>query len=348
MKENKFNFTSEKLSVDYLTFNIKNGRNKIEELSQFFNSYYQFNSYLYDHKTERLEPFLVNGQAYKLTFALNHSPTNKDTILIQFSGIHSRYFFNILKIGLFPWEIFNFSDFQLGRIDINYILDDFKSDNLDIIDFYQKSIEKYKKRYPAAKTEILQNSVSFTTRKGDYFLRIYQPKENQNSLKFELEIKKSRAHLLTTYLVNNSFAEFEDYICDRFYHYLKTALILDTSYTYWLVEKFRETQKSRHHLVSTYFQQKLLNISMDEKYYFYRIFQILSFCRKSPFKQEILNGVRYYTCIFPLIDFAQEIGIPKHKFNTYNRQKLVKTFQNLQRLYPHLKNGLPISNLFRV
>ncbi|MFT5791525.1 MAG: hypothetical protein ACI9LI_000861, partial [Saprospiraceae bacterium] len=46
MNFNTCNLIAEKLSIDYLTFNLKNGRNKIEEIAEKFNHAYQIDSYL--------------------------------------------------------------------------------------------------------------------------------------------------------------------------------------------------------------------------------------------------------------------------------------------------------------
>lgn len=100
------------------------------------------------------------------------------------------------------------------------------------MDFGQRSSENYQKRYPQAITEpVLHTGFGLGTRKRDYFLRVY--KSPDDFLKFELEIKKSRAKSYQTYLLNlnQTFLEFEDLIAARLYQYLKVALVLDTKFT---------------------------------------------------------------------------------------------------------------------
>ena len=45
-QENRYDFKSEKIKVDYLTFNIKNTEHKLQQIAQFFNRVYKFNCYL--------------------------------------------------------------------------------------------------------------------------------------------------------------------------------------------------------------------------------------------------------------------------------------------------------------
>lgn len=43
-------FESEKIKIDYLTFNIKNTEYNLQKIAQFFNRVYKFNCYYYDKK----------------------------------------------------------------------------------------------------------------------------------------------------------------------------------------------------------------------------------------------------------------------------------------------------------
>ena len=48
MKQIKYSFKSEKLQVDYITFNLKNGKKHTQKIAHFFNRYHRFNCYFYD------------------------------------------------------------------------------------------------------------------------------------------------------------------------------------------------------------------------------------------------------------------------------------------------------------
>lgn len=50
MIKGKHTFESEKLQVDYLTFNIKNSVNNVQKIARYFNNIYKFNCYYYDKK----------------------------------------------------------------------------------------------------------------------------------------------------------------------------------------------------------------------------------------------------------------------------------------------------------
>jgi hypothetical protein len=147
-----------------------------------------------------------------------------------------------------------------------------------------------------------------------------------------LEIKKYKAKQMTPFLIHNSFVEFEKSMVESFFRYLKIALVFDTCYTDWLLLRLRDTKKPISQLVSNYFNKNLITYSIEDKLTFYRLLQFLSFTRNCHFKQEILNEELYYTCRFPLVDFARRIGL--HPLNTYQRKKLLEFFSQLQDLPP--------------
>ena len=328
MKQTKYSFESEKLQVDYITFNLKNGKNKTRKIAQFFNRYHRFNCYYYDQKIgpKNKKPYLdLVNPCYELemVFVFNANPVNRKTILIQFSGLNAYHFYCILKTQEFNWQIFNLNDLSLGRIDICYIRSNQRIQKSNLLLFLQRSGDKFKTRYPNSDPLIIGTTLGLNTRTGDYFLRVYSP--DDDSLKFELEIKKYKAKQITPFLIHNSFVE-------SFFRYLKIALVFDTCYTDWLLLRLRDTKKPTNHLVSNYLNKNLVTDSMADKLNFYRILQFLSFTRTRHFKEEILNGELYYTFSFPLVEFARRIDL--HPLDTYQRKKLLKFFYKLQGLPP--------------
>lgn len=329
------NFENKSLAVDYITLNLKNGKDNTRKIAQFFNRYHRFNCYSCNEKIgfKSKKPYLglVNPR-YKLEmiFVFNSNPVNRNTLLIQFSGLNSRHFYRILKTQEFNWKIFDLNDLSLGRFDISYIRSNQRIQKSNLLLFYQISADKFKKRYPNSIPVVIDTTLGLGTRTGDYFLRVYSPDEY--SLKFELEIKKYRAKQMTPFLIHNSFVEFEKSVVESFFRYLKIALVFDTCYTDWLLLRLRDTNKPISHLVSSYFNKKLTTDSMDDKQTFYRILQFLSFTRNCHFKQEILNEELYYNVSFPLVDFARQIGL--HPLNPYQRKKLLEFFYQLQDLPP--------------
>ena len=329
------NFENESLSVDYITLNLKNGKDNIRKIAQFFNRYYQFNCYSCDEKIgfKSKKPYLdlVNpGYKLEMVFVFNSNPVNRNTVLIQFSGLNSLHFYRILKTQEFNWEIFDLNDLSLGRFDISYIRLNQIIQKSNLLLFYQRSADKFKKRYPNSIPVVIDTTLGIGTRTGDYFLRVYS--QDDYSLKFELEIKKYKAKQMTSFLIYNSFVEFEKSMVESFFRYLKIALVFDTCYTDWLILRLRDTKKPISHLVSNYFNKNLTMDSRADKLTFYRILQFLSFTRNCHFKQQNLNGELYYNFSFPLVDFARQIGL--HPLNSYRRKKLLEFFNQLQGLPP--------------
>lgn len=95
------------------------------------------------------------------------------------------------------------ADLKLSRIDINYTDRKYLEEKiitLNLINFFERSIQKYKQRYPSVlawieshKTE--QPTMCLTSRTGNNFLRIY--KNKFGLLRFKLEIKKAKARNYT-------------------------------------------------------------------------------------------------------------------------------------------------------
>lgn len=63
-------------------------------VTEKFNHTYQIDSYLVNDEDSRKQKktLKVNGQKYKVIFALNMNPSNQKTIGIQLSGLNAKYF----------------------------------------------------------------------------------------------------------------------------------------------------------------------------------------------------------------------------------------------------------------
>ena len=81
MQPQSLKFKAQKLQVDYITLNLKNGKDKIRKIAQFFNRYHRFNSYDQKIGSESKEPYrdLVNS-SYKLEMVIvfNANPVNQN------------------------------------------------------------------------------------------------------------------------------------------------------------------------------------------------------------------------------------------------------------------------------
>lgn len=325
-------FDSQELQVHYITFNLRNGKSKYIKIATYFHNYHRFNCDLHYEKTGITESYLANpNYEHKMVFVFNINPVNTNTLGIQFSGLNAQQLYSILKSTNFDWNVFNLKDLKLSRFDISYIRFDRLSNQSNLLDFYQRSANKFKTRYPNSEPEIIGKTLGLGTRTGDYFLRVYIIKDN-NGLKFELEIKKYKSKSLLKYLINNCFIEFEKTIVLSFVKYLKIALVFDTPYTNWLTFRLRKTNKPTNYLVSNYLQTALITDSIEDKLTFYRLLQFLSFTRTCSFKQESLNGENYRSFSFPLVDFAKKINL--YPLNSYQRNKLIQCIRSLQTSRP--------------
>ena len=99
MQQSNITFQNRKLTVDYITFNLRNGTSQIQEIAKIFNADYSFDCYLVDqkYKNPSKEPVVVNNEYHQLVFVINSSEHKARTVLIQFSGENAAYLYNLLK-----------------------------------------------------------------------------------------------------------------------------------------------------------------------------------------------------------------------------------------------------------
>ena len=204
MQQSNITFQNRKLTVDYITFNLRNGTSQTQEIANIFNFYYGFDSYLVDqkYKNSSKEPFFVNNKSHQLIFVLNSSKHKAKTVLIQFSGENAAHLYNLLKSEEFYWPDFDYFDLVFDRFDIDYIREKQVINDLVFQDFEKRCVQKYKAHYLQVLTEsVLTTGFSLGTRKKKLFLRTYKPGDN-SFLKFELEIKKAKAKSYYNYFLN--------------------------------------------------------------------------------------------------------------------------------------------------
>ena len=144
MIERKYTFESEKLQVDYLTFNIKNSVNNVQKIARYFNNVYKFNCYYYDNKLgiKSKKPYnnlTKPSHTLEMVFVFNANPVNKSTVLIQFFGRNASQFYAILKNQEFNWQIFNLNYLTLGRLDVNYVMSNQIIDESELLSFFKRS-----------------------------------------------------------------------------------------------------------------------------------------------------------------------------------------------------------------
>lgn len=148
MKQSKNNFQSQNLTVDYLTFNLWNGKSQIQEVTNIFHSLYSFDCYLVDDNTKytKKQKILVQNQTYQLVFAINSSEHKVNTVLIQFAKLNANHLYKILKNGQFSWQNFENFDLVLSKFDINPIRKQKLMEESVFRDFAKHSSQKYLKQ----------------------------------------------------------------------------------------------------------------------------------------------------------------------------------------------------------
>ena len=84
-------FESQELQVHYITFNLRNGKNKYIKIAKDFHKYHRFNCDLHYEKTGIRVSYLANpNYQHKMVFVFNVNPVNANTLGIQFSGLNAQ------------------------------------------------------------------------------------------------------------------------------------------------------------------------------------------------------------------------------------------------------------------
>lgn len=135
-----YDFESEKIKIDYLTFNIKNTEHNLQKIGIKSKKPY----------------FSLTNPSYMLemVFVFHSNPVNRNTIL---------------KSQKFNWQIFNLNDLTLGRLDINYTMLNQRIDESNLLSFFKRSADKFKSRYPNSNPQIIGTTLGLGTRTGDFF-----------------------------------------------------------------------------------------------------------------------------------------------------------------------------------
>lgn len=322
------NFKDQNLNLDYLTLNIPNSVGRIYEFAEIFFRY-GFNSKVFYVATNESQIILEDKKLFHtLTFRLESDFWNKETLFIQFSGKNSRRLYLLITNGSFSISQLNCQNIKIGRIDIQFIRPN-KTNDIDVNKFLEKSLQVSKDGIPQRDQNDNIQTLAIGKRENAYYRRIYKI---DSALKFELEIKKRPAQHFGRLLLNGSYQEFEDYLSKSFFKHFCKSIFLETSFTDWLNYFLRaQFKKPKNHLVTSYLQKYFLNQATFENIQFYRLLQFISFVRTYSGKKEIVNGQKYITVEFYLLDFMKTVN---SQANTYQRQQFLQFFNQLQSLPP--------------
>jgi hypothetical protein len=155
------------------------------------------------------------------------------------------------------------------------------------------------------------------SRRSPNYYRVY---ENNQEIRFELEMKSSRVQSVQDFLFNHQIPEFEHILTKHFYNHSNKILVLDQVYTDWLIKYFRRKEKQDAGFLLPFFNQNTLSVSDTKKVF--GLLQFLSFIWTIPyqtFETILIQHQPYYGITFPLKDFARFLG-NEEKYNHYGDQ----------------------------
>ena len=147
MKQNKLSFESERLVVDYLSFNIT-GYKDPGPIANYLSDSFGFNSVVketFQGKSEDLIFKITNG--YKVSFIKStynpESNSHWTGLIVGFSGENGEYFYSLVQKKLIDWSIFDLSCTNIGRLDLYYFRKSKSTDQDDLLElFIENSYEK--------------------------------------------------------------------------------------------------------------------------------------------------------------------------------------------------------------
>lgn len=319
MTQNKLNFQSQKLVVDYITFKF----NDLDSQTQIRLADYLFNLgfNVYQESGQLIkpieEPILVkNENKYRVTFVVD-TPYWNGTLL-HFSGLNAGRFYFCAKQKIINWEIFDKG--VLSRFDLYFERKLKVADQILVKDFLTSCQHDAKRKNKNIRLEKNQKGwiLRIGNRRTNNFLRIYQQKK---SLKFEHEMKGKFIQDYHLLLVKNHFVEFEHKLSSHFFIYFGKLLPLQHVFLDWLVVILRPNHKINKFqlgLNSDYIKSKLEynpNILVQ-------FIQFLNYAQNLDYTLTDWDGVSYRKVTFIVRNF---INFTNPSISSTNRYQLKKT-----------------------
>lgn len=135
--------------------------------------------------------------------------------------------------------------FTLNRVDLCYSKTKKDIDTTQSFESFLKSC--HEKLLQNSRTKYIQynrNKKGFIlkigSRKSPNYYRVY---ENNQEIRFELEMKSSRVQSVQDFLFSHQIPEFEQILTKHFYNYSNKILTLDQVYRDWLIKYLRRKEK---------------------------------------------------------------------------------------------------------
>ena len=331
MKQNKFTFESEKLVVDYISFNIP-GSDNTESIAKYLFETFNFNStFARGQNGITKSRFYLPRNQNEVSFRqLEYDPSSKsfwEGTIIHFSGKNAAKFYKIIQAQKLDWNILKLKNASLGRIDLHYFRESKITDqNQQVENFMEKSCRRIHAKSKRRKANWGLESNGLVLRIGNRsssnYYRVYQ---KSNGLQFELELKNQLVKSFQKLLFDNSIQKFEDKLSKHFYWQSFESLNLNSCYMDWLLYWYRKLSQKQNKIgfLTTYLKN-------DNKELTFNFLRFLSFLQNQTEKSytRSFDDQVYYMIRFSLSDFTRYIGAD-HKSH-YQRKKVLQIFKDLE------------------
>jgi|AntRauTorckE5430_2_1112549.scaffolds.fasta_scaffold05904_4 hypothetical protein len=326
MKDNKINFQSENLAVDWIGFNIQGSVN-ILPIAHYLFQNFGFNSTLISGSDRKQKTLFFNSKNnYDVYFTeYKYSDNYWDGIKIDFSGKNSSYCYALIQKREFDWNIFKLPNLSLSRFDLYYFRERQHNDQEDPLQRICSDSLSRLNNNMEYKRDTKGSILRIGNRKSSNFYRIYKRKDG---LRFELEIKKNKIKQFSNLLLCYEVEKFEKILTRHFYMYSKKVLRLN-NYTNWLIKYLRKNHKPIDFLVTSYFKQTTNKLPESEK--IFTFLQFLSFIRRKSYVTAHIYEQNYCLIEFTLKEYMEFSGV---KINQYQRNKFISLFYSFQRAEP--------------
>ena len=344
-KMEQLNLQSQKLTIHYLSFNIRGYLQKdyLRKIAFYLFESFGFNATFKREQLDQKETFFSSHKnSYEVIFVHHdYNPKVKsfwEGTKVNFTGDNAQYFYNQIKKNQLDPKIFDLTKLIFARIDVNY-LREYKiiDTNQSIEDFMELSrrrvITKDKRR--KANWEYEETGLVFRVgqRGSARYYRVYEVDNDHHvkGLKFEFEFRPSR--LLKELFMDNSIQQFEHELIKEYYSYTFRSVNLNSPYTDWLLYWYRKSSQKPNvnGFITTYFKQELT----DNKELIFNFLRTLSYIHKHGKKQQKfeINDQQqtFYEVTFRLIDFIRYVK--GNQKNHRQRNKMVEIFKQFQYLH---------------
>ena len=243
----QLNLQSQKLTIDYFSFNIFGFFQKdyLRKVALYLFESFGFNATFKREQLDQKETFFSSDKnSHEVNFVhYDYNPKVKsfwEGTKVNFNGDNVKYFYNQIKNNQLDRNILDLTKLTFAQIDVNSLRESKITDtNQSIEDFVELSrrrvITKDKRRKTSWEYEETGLVLRVGKRGNSRYYRVYQIDTDHNfkGLKFEFEFKPSR--LLKELFMDHSIQHFEHELIKEYYSYSFRSVTLNSPYRDWLL-----------------------------------------------------------------------------------------------------------------